>query len=180
LSWQLVDERDEAEVSSEDETDDLDLDDDDDLDDLDREEERTAAIVIAEEGRGRIVRGDGVSTAKLRVEPGTTHLLVGSSSTPNHIPAFLTNTLPVIASTLLALDISCNFLGALPPALESCTNLEELNVSSNPLRALPIFVSHLTSLRVLISDSTGLITLPSQLGALEHLHTLSIRRNKMY
>ncbi|KAI0036686.1 hypothetical protein K488DRAFT_67513 [Vararia minispora EC-137] len=92
----------------------------------------------------------------------------------------LTSTLPVIASTLLALDISCNFLGALPPSLESCTNLEKLNVSSNPLRALPIFVSHLTSLRVLISDSTGLSTLPSQLGALEHLHTLGIRRNKMY
>ena len=81
---------------------------------------------------------------------------------------------------MLALDISANFLGALPPALESCVCLEELNVSSNPLRALPLFISQLTSLRVLIADSTGLSTLPAPLSALDKLHTLSIRRNKMY
>ena len=69
LSWQPVDERDEVDLTSEDEDTDLDMDDDDD-DDPDREEERTAAIVIAEEGRGLIVRGDGVATVKLRVDPG--------------------------------------------------------------------------------------------------------------
>lgn len=88
--------------------------------------------------------------------------------------------LPNISTTLLALDISANFLGALPPALESCFCLEELNVSSNPLRALPLFIAQLTSLRVLIADSTGLTTLPAPLSVLEKLHTLSIRRNKMY
>ena len=96
------------------------------------------------------------------------------------MPAYLTSVLPTIGTTLLALDISANFLGALPPALESCFCLEELNVSSNPLRALPLFISQLTSLRVLIADSTGLTTLPAPLSALDKLHTLSIRRNKMY
>jgi hypothetical protein len=112
--------------------------------------------------------------------PGTTHLLVGSSSTPNFIPAFLTNTLPQICHSLLALDISANFLVALPPALASCENLEELNVASNPLRVLPVFLSHLVALRVLIADATGIGTLPDSLSALDRLHTLSIRRNKMH
>jgi hypothetical protein len=53
-------------------------------------------------------------------------------------------------------------------------------VSSNPLRALPLFIAQLTSLRVLIADSTGLTTLPAPLSALDKLHTVSIRRNKMY
>ncbi len=96
------------------------------------------------------------------------------------MPAYLTSVLPTISTTLLALDISANFLGALPPALESCFFLEELNVSSNPLRALPLFIANLTSLRVLIADSTGITTLPAPLSALDKLHTLSIRRNKMY
>jgi len=112
--------------------------------------------------------------------PGTTHLLVGSSSTPNSIPAFLTNTLPQICHSLLALDISANFLVALPPALASCENLEELNVASNPLRVLPVFLSHLMALRVLIADATGIGTLPDSLSALDRLQTLSIRRNKMH
>ena len=92
----------------------------------------------------------------------------------------MTTVLPTIGTTLLALDISANFLVALPPALESCVCLEELNVSSNPLRALPLFIAHLTSLRVLIADSTGITTLSAPLSALDKLHTLSIRRNKMY
>ena len=111
---------------------------------------------------------------------GTTHLLVGSSDTPNSIPAFLTNTLPQICHSLLALDISANFLVALPPALASCENLEELNVASNPLRVLPVFLSHLVALRVFIADATGIGTLPDSLSALDRLHTLSIRRNKLH
>lgn len=110
---------------------------------------------------------------------GTTHLLIGSSSTPNAVPAFLTNVIPPISTTLLALDISANFLVALPPVLQACVCLEELNIASNPLRALPVFLAGLTSLRVLIADSTGISTLPTALSSLEKLHTLSIRRNKM-
>ncbi|KAI0004297.1 hypothetical protein BJV74DRAFT_439824 [Russula compacta] len=179
LSWQPVDERDEVELISDVDTEDTDLE-VDDLPEEEQDEERTSAIVIVEEGRGLIVRGDGVAVADLVVQPGTTHLLIGSSTTASALPPFLTTVLPTISTTLLALDISANFLGALPPALESCVCLEELNVSSNPLRALPLFVAQLTSLRVLIADSTGLATLPAPLSALDKLHTLSIRRNKMF
>lgn len=179
LSWQPVDERDEVELISDVDTEDTDLE-VDDLPEVERDEERTSAIVIVEEGRGLIVRGDGVPVADLVVQPGTTHLLIGSSRTASALPAFLTTVLPTISTTLLALDISANFLVALPPALESCICLEELNVSFNPLRALPLFIAHLTSLRVLIADSTGITTLPAPLSSLDKLHTLSIRRNKMY
>lgn len=111
---------------------------------------------------------------------GITHLLIGKSSTPNHVHGFLNTSLPQICSTLLALDISANFLALLSPALASCTSLEELNISSNPLRALPEFLAELTSLRVLIADSTGISTIPAPLAELQKLHTLSIRRNKMH
>ena len=111
---------------------------------------------------------------------GITHLLVGGSSTPNSVPAFLTTMLPQISTTLLALDISANFLVSLSPALASCACLEELNISANPLRALPEFLAHLTSLRLLLADSTGVSTMPATLSALQKLHTLSIRRNKMH
>ena len=43
-----------------------------------------------------------------------------------------------------------------------------------------MFLSMLINLRVLIVDSTGISTLPANLAALEKLHTLSIRRNKMH
>ncbi|KAH8102604.1 hypothetical protein BXZ70DRAFT_890519 [Cristinia sonorae] len=175
MSWQL-DERDEIGLTSEDETDDeqiIDVDDgDDDL--------PTSAMIIAEEGLGIIVRGEDTPIVQLQVQPGTTHLLIGSSPTPNAVPSFLTNVVPHITTTLLALDISANFLVALPPALSSCICLEELNIASNPLRALPLFLSSLISLKVLIADSTGISTLPTQFSALDKLHSLSIRRNKMH
>ncbi|KAI0963494.1 hypothetical protein AcW1_000556 [Taiwanofungus camphoratus] len=175
MGWQAVDERDEVGLASEEETDD-----DAFIDDgqVDEEEQPTSAMVIAEEGRGIIVRGDDIPIVRLQVKPGTTHLLIGSSSTPNAVPSFLNNTLPHITCTLLALDISANFLVALPPSLAACFNLEELNIASNPLRALPESLASLTSLRVLIVDSTGISTLPDSLDSLGKLHTLSIRRNK--
>lgn len=117
---------------------------------------------------------------KYRYSIGTTHLLIGSSTTPNSVPSFLTSTLPQIAHSLLALDISANFLGALPPVLAVCENLEELNVASNPLRVLPVFLADLLNLRVLIADSTGITTLPDTLVDLDKLHTISIRRNKLH
>ncbi|KIP12013.1 hypothetical protein PHLGIDRAFT_82614 [Phlebiopsis gigantea 11061_1 CR5-6] len=175
--WTSVDERDEVGVTTDDETDDDALIDEEDEQDV--SEEATSAAMVAEEGRGVIVRGNDVPISQLQVKPGTTHLLIGSSSTPNSVPSFLTNVTPPIATTLLALDISANFLVALPPVLQACVCLEELNIASNPLRALPVFLAGLTSLRVLIADNTGLSTLPPALGALEKLHTLSIRRNRM-
>ncbi|KAF6766384.1 GrfA protein [Ephemerocybe angulata] len=180
ISWQAVDERDEAGIVSEDETDDEHgiLDADTGL--ADHEEERTSAAVIADEGRGLIVQANNTPIVQLQVQQGTTHLLIGSSTTPNAIPQFLKNALPLISTTLLALDISANFLGALPPVLSVCENLEELNVASNPLRVLPVFLADLHNLRLLIADSTGISTLPDTLVDLDKLHMLSIRRNKLH
>ncbi|KAF9015349.1 hypothetical protein BDQ17DRAFT_1295109 [Cyathus striatus] len=166
---------------SEDETDDdHPLGDDPAQNDDENDDERTSAAVIAEEGRGLIVQADSTPIVQLHVHPGTTHLLIGSSVTPNSVPAFLTSTIPHICTTLLALDISANFLGALPPVLGVCENLEELNVASNPLRVLPVFLADLTSLRVLIADATGISTLPDALVDLDKLHTISVKRNKMH
>ncbi|KAF8585852.1 hypothetical protein K439DRAFT_1632325 [Ramaria rubella] len=150
-------------------------DDDDDLE----EAARTAAIVVAEEGTGLIVHGEGMNVTALNIQPGTTHLLLASLSTPNSLPGLLAQTLPTISSTLLALDISANFLGALPPALAACSQLTELNIASNPLRALPVWISSLEGLRVLIADATGITTLPHELISLRALNVLSIRRNKL-
>ncbi|KZT21653.1 hypothetical protein NEOLEDRAFT_1139056 [Neolentinus lepideus HHB14362 ss-1] len=181
-SWYPVDERDEFGLTSDEETDDdMGLDVDVDVDeDESREEEPTAAVVVVEQGRGLIVQGEGVAVSSLQVEAGTTHLLLASSSTPNAVPSFLSNILPQITASLLVLDISANFLSAIPPALASCVQLEELNIASNPLRALPVFLANLISLRVLIADSCGIATLPFPLSALEKLHILSIRRNKLH
>ncbi|KAI0704872.1 hypothetical protein BC835DRAFT_1315493 [Cytidiella melzeri] len=179
-NWETVEEKDEIGLTSEDETDDDGFLAEEDIGDGEEEEEQaTSAMMVAEEGRGIIVRGEGLPIAQLQVNSGTTHLLIGSSSTPNAVPAFLSSVIPPIATTLLCLDISANFLGAIPPALHACVCLEELNIASNPIRALPLFLAGLTSLRVLIADSTGLSTLPPALSALDKLHSLSIRRNKM-
>ncbi|KAG6831276.1 hypothetical protein H0H92_011786 [Tricholoma furcatifolium] len=173
MAW--VDERDEVGMSEEETDDDHTLDDDEEEE---KEEERTSAVVIAEEGRGLIVQGDNAPISQLQVPPGTTHLLIGSSSTPNAMPAFLTSLLPQISHSLLALDISANFLGALPPVLGVCERLEELNIAFNPLRVLPVFLADLINLRVLIADSTGINTLPDSLVNLDKLHTISVRKNK--
>ncbi|KAJ7492899.1 hypothetical protein FB451DRAFT_1336695 [Mycena latifolia] len=182
MGWQrALDERDEF-VASEEETDEdhLLLPDEDERDDDEDDEERTSAALIADEGRGMIVQGEGVLVTELHVQPGTTHLLLGSSGSPNALPAFLTGIVPQICTSLLALDISANFLNALPPTLALCVCLEELNIASNPLRVLPVFLADLLHLRVIIADSTGISTLPDPLVDLDKLHTISIRRNKMH
>ncbi|KAJ7900051.1 hypothetical protein B0H14DRAFT_3080449 [Mycena olivaceomarginata] len=179
MGWQhSVDERDEL-AASEEETDEdqILLPEDDDQDD---DEERTSAALIADEGRGMIVQGEGLPLPDLLVLPGTTHLLLGSSGSPNALPSFLTTVIPQICTSLLALDLSANFLNALPPSLALCVCLEELNIASNPLRVLPVFLADLLHLRVIIADSTGISTLPDTLVDLDKLHTISIRRNKMH
>ncbi|KAF8474305.1 hypothetical protein JB92DRAFT_1904343 [Gautieria morchelliformis] len=148
-------------------------------DEEDLDEVRTAAIVVAEEGRGQIVRGEGLNVTAVNIQPGTTHLLLASLATPNSLPGLLTQTLPNIANTLLALDISANYLVALPPALATCMQLTELNIANNPLRALPVWLAGLEGLRVLIADATGITTLPPELASLRALNVLSIRRNKL-
>ena len=69
LGWQPVDERDEVELISDADTEDTDLE-AEYFPEVEREEERTSAVVIAEEGRGLIVRGDGMAVADLVVQSG--------------------------------------------------------------------------------------------------------------
>jgi len=67
--WRALDEREEVGLTSESETDDdpcLDLDDEDG----DEEEQPTSAMIIAEEGRGVIVRGEGGSVHTIQAPPG--------------------------------------------------------------------------------------------------------------
>jgi len=85
LSWQSVDERDEVELTSDASTEDTDLD-VDDIPEREQEEERTSAIVVAEEGRGLIVRGDSVAVADLVVNPGASQELVDSFT---HVDTFM-------------------------------------------------------------------------------------------
>ena len=67
--WDTVDERDEIGLTSEDETDDeVMLDYDEDEED---EEQPSSAVVVAEEGRGIIVRGGELPIVQIHVHPGT-------------------------------------------------------------------------------------------------------------
>jgi len=75
MGWQTVDERDEVGLASEDEATDDDAGFDED-DQLDEEELPTSAMVIAEEGRGIIVRGDDVPIVRLEVKPGASALVI--------------------------------------------------------------------------------------------------------
>lgn len=64
-----MDERDELGMTSEEETDDdILMDDEDEPEDAD--EEVTSAMMIAEEGRGIIVRGDDMPITQVQVNPG--------------------------------------------------------------------------------------------------------------
>ena len=91
LSWQPVDERDEVELISDPDTEDTDLE-VEDLPEEEQEEERTSAIVIAEEGRGLIVRGDGLAVADLVVQSGMSHMYALSLI---HIDASLVQGRPI-------------------------------------------------------------------------------------
>ena len=69
VSWQTVDEKDEVAIS-EDETDDEPSLDATDVDSDEKHEERTSAAVVADEGRGLIVRADNAPISQLQVQPG--------------------------------------------------------------------------------------------------------------
>ena len=72
LAWQQPDERDEVGIGSDEDTDeDPSFDEDEDEEDEeDAAEEPTSAVVMAEEGRGVIVRGDDTPIVRLHVSPG--------------------------------------------------------------------------------------------------------------
>lgn len=83
LSWQAVDERDEAGIISEDETDDEHLIGDGDSGMVDREEERTSAAVVAEEGRGLIVQASNTPIVQLQVQTGESYHHLDSTALSN-------------------------------------------------------------------------------------------------
>ena len=87
-----ADEREEVDLMSGDETEETDLD-AEDLDEEEREAERTSAAVIAEEGRGLIMRGEGVATVHLHVQPGSSaplrSILLASCSSHDREQVFL-------------------------------------------------------------------------------------------
>ncbi|KAE9410915.1 hypothetical protein BT96DRAFT_983591 [Gymnopus androsaceus JB14] len=162
------------------------------------DEERTSTSMIAEEGCGRIVQVSNTSGLQLQVQSGTFLVILTQfaspitlcfrdESSPNRLiynakrdAVLLTSTIPQLSTSLLVLDISANFLDALPPVLAICHSLEELSMASNPLRALLVFLADLTNLQVLIADATGIATLPDLLVNLNKLHMISARGNKMY
>lgn len=69
-SWQREQEDREDFITSEEEFDFNDHHDIDEEEEAEKEEDRTAAIVVAEEGRGLIVRGDGAPLSSLTIQPG--------------------------------------------------------------------------------------------------------------
>lgn len=65
MGWQPADERDEVDLGSEDETDEDELDEEEE-----EEEEPTSAMIMAEQGRGIIVRGEDSPVVRLQVKQG--------------------------------------------------------------------------------------------------------------
>lgn len=69
-SWQRDNDDREDFITSEEEFDFGDHQDIDEEEEVEKENDRTAAIVVAEEGRGLIVRGDGVPVSSITIQPG--------------------------------------------------------------------------------------------------------------
>lgn len=103
---------------------------------------------------------------------GATHLLLSHVGLGEQVIDLLTVLLPVVASTLVVLDVSNNLLLDLPPSLARCHALEELNLSENPVLVMPTWIGELTNLRMVMADGCGLKTLPAELAKARLLHTI--------
>ena len=77
MAWHVFDERDEVAVSEDETDDDHHLPEGEDEDDKD--EERTSAAVIADEGRGLIVRADSIPIVQLHVQIGESIIISRAS-----------------------------------------------------------------------------------------------------
>jgi Leucine-rich repeat (LRR) protein len=80
---------------------------------------------------------------------------------------------------LLALNLSCNELNALPNSIGGLTKLESLNLSGNELTALPESIGGLSQLQTLLLSCNQLTTLPESIGKLTQLGTLEISSNQL-
>lgn len=103
---------------------------------------------------------------------GATHLLLSRVGLGEQVIDLLSVLLPVVASTLVVLDVSSNLMLDFPPFLARCHSLEELNLSENPLISLPCWMGELTNLRMLIADGCGLKSLPEDMIKARLLHTI--------
>ncbi|KAJ9098259.1 hypothetical protein QFC21_004588 [Naganishia friedmannii] len=158
------------------------------------------AVGLVDDGKSRVIDADrvkswgGVTRLTERLEnesrgqfdggvieefDGATHLLLSRVGLGEQVIDLLSVLLPVVASTLVVLDVSSNLMLDLPPLLARCHALEELNISENPLVSLPCWMGELTNLRMLIADGCGLKSLPGDMVKARLLHTVCVRRNRM-
>lgn len=114
---------------------------------------------------------DGLCADNPRLQ-GATHVLLSHVGLGEQIIDLLDALLPIIASTLVVLDISNNLLLDLPRSLARCQALEELDLAENPVVVLPEWMGELPNLRVLVADGCGLRTLPAGMGKARLLHTI--------
>ena len=84
--------------------------------------------------------------------------------------------LPVISHLrlLVALDISCNFLVALPASISELQRLELIDCSDNKLQALPSSLYTLTSLKKLIAYKNSIERLDEAVNHLMRLEELNL------
>jgi len=77
------------------------------------------------------------------------------------------------------LDLSDQYLAAVPPELAKLKNLKYLNLSNNPIRTLPEWVGKLKKLEKLIINNCQLSQLPASLASLAQLRHLEARQNQI-
>lgn len=143
------------------------------------------AVATAEEGRDVRVEGNGRSLQEIEplLSANTTHMILTGCREPS-ILDFLVRKLPLVAPSLLVLDISNTGLEELPDSLGQCNHLEELNLSGNPILPAPagnmdVLARLDSSLRLLLIDNCGLTMLPGSLIYLRQLRMLSVCSNHL-
>lgn len=110
--------------------------------------------------------------------PGSTHVRLAGLDDPN-MYALLDLLLPVISSTVVAVDVANNSLRSIPSGLRQCLGVEELRLSGNPLVALPSWLGQMSSLRLLDVDNCKLKALSSDLMHATNLQTILARDNRL-
>lgn len=124
------------------------------------------ALSSVDDGTHLTVRSTHANLEDVKVPEKATHIMIGSTTTPDLAPSFLRSLFNNNYETLLVLDIPNCGITTFGEELSQLTKLEELNVSNNIFAGstLPSVISTLGSnLRLLKADNCGLITLPREL-----------------
>ena len=82
-------------------------------------------------------------------------------------------------TSLIALDLSCNQLTVLPPAISRLKNLEQLNLCNNRFTALPPELFQLEKLTALGLSELQLTALPPEIAQLKNLTVLYLHQNQL-